>query len=364
MTAMKVLRALPGRADLRARVHRSLATSEDIPLVVLSLLSLLLTATGFLWPAWTTPTVLLLPIFVGSLWLGPRTLPWFTIFCLACAALLVLVQPTIDVRSLIRVLLTFIIGFLVLLTSFRRRRLGVSGPRSESMFVDLRDRISNQGRMPDLPDDWYADAVIRSEGGTAFAGDFMVASLDPGGRELDVVLVDVSGKGVQAGTRALLLSGAFGGLLAAMAPSDFLGAANAYLLRQQWPEGFATAVHLHVDLWTGYFALRKAGHPPGVLLEAGSGEWRVLDSDGPALGLLPDPEIDCVQGRMDRGDALLLYTDGVVETPTKDFTSGIDKLAGRAARMFQRGFAGGAAAILDSLDVTADDRGLIVLHRR
>ena len=61
-------------------------------------------------------------------------------------------------------------------------------------------------------------------------------------------MVDVSGKGEEAGTRALLLSGAFGGLLGALPPAEFLPAANDYLLRQDWDEGFATAVHLSLDL--------------------------------------------------------------------------------------------------------------------
>ena len=63
-----------------------------------------------------------------------------------------------------------------------------------------------------------------------------------------MVVVDVSGKGEGAGTRALLLSGAFGGLLGALPPGEFLPAANDYLLRQDWDEGFATAVHLSLDV--------------------------------------------------------------------------------------------------------------------
>ena len=91
------------------------------------------------------------------------------------------------------------------------------------------------------------------------------------GTRLEVVVVDVSGKGEQAGTRSLLLSGAFGGLLSALPPAEFLPAANDYLLRQDWEEGFATAIHLHLDLATGDFEIRTAGHPPAVQLHAGSG---------------------------------------------------------------------------------------------
>ena len=79
----------------------------------------------------------------------------------------------------------------------------------------------------------------------------VVATRSADGRWFEVVLVDVSGKGVQAGTRSLLLSGALGGLLGEQEPNRFLTAANNYLLRQNWDEGFATAVGIDVDIRSG-----------------------------------------------------------------------------------------------------------------
>ena len=61
-------------------------------------------------------------------------------------------------------------------------------------------------------------------------------------------VVDVSGKGDRAGTRALLLAGAMGGLVTALEPAEFLPATNAYLINHPWQDGFATAIHLSVDL--------------------------------------------------------------------------------------------------------------------
>ncbi len=140
----------------------------------------------------------------------------------------------------------FVAGFIILMTSFRRTRLGVGGTQGESMLVDLRDRIQRQGGIPDLPDGWHLESALRSAGGTPFAGDFIVTVRTDD--RLDVVVVDVSGKGEGAGTRALLLSGAFGGLLGALPADEFLTAANDFLLRQNWDEGFATAVHLSLDV--------------------------------------------------------------------------------------------------------------------
>ena len=109
--------------------------------------------------------------------------------------------------------------------------------------------------------------------------------------------------------------GAFGGLLGALPPGDFLTAANDYLLRQDWDEGFATAIHLSLDIETGAFEVRAAGHPPAAQRDAGSGRWTVHEPEGPVLGLIEDAEFTVVSGVLRPGDALMLYTDGMVEIP-------------------------------------------------
>ena len=101
-----------------------------------------------------------------------------------------------------------------------------------------------------------------------------MAHLSPSGHRLEIVLVDVSGKGTRAGTRSLLLSGALGGLLGAIPSADFLRAANEYLVRQGWEEGFATAVHLDLDLRTGEYSIANAGHPSPARYTSGP---RALD---------------------------------------------------------------------------------------
>jgi hypothetical protein len=309
-------------------------------------------------------TALVLPMVIGNLLLGPRTLPWVVVFILGVMVLVVASSDQFDGRRIGGTLVLFLVGMIILVSSFRRTRLGVAGVRGESMLVDLRDRIAHQAKMPALPRDWYAEAVLRSAGGSSFAGDFLVASRSADGVSLQVAVVDVSGKGEQAGSRSLLLSGAFGGLLGALPADGFLTAANDYLLRQDWSEGFATAVHVHIDLLTGFFELRSAGHPPGVQLHAGSGRWEVLEAEGPVLGLMPDAEFSVVRGRLHRGDALLLFTDGLVETPQRDIAMGIDKLLGQGEQLLRAGFEHGAHRMIDRLESMNDDRALLLLHRR
>lgn len=245
-----------------------------------------------------------------------------------------------------------------------REETGLGGLRGDTVLVELRGRLEQQGRLPALPSPWRAEAVVKPAGGGPFAGDFVVSSLTDDGRRLEIALVDVSGKGVEAGTRALLLSGALGGLLGSVPSEDFLPAANAYLCRQEWEEGFATAVHVVLDLEDGRCTVESAGHPPVAVLDAGSGRWSLLEAHGPALGLIPGASYVGSSLVLDPGDACLLYTDGLVEVPGRDLAVGIDKLLGEAERLVPRGFAGGGEVLVNRVAAgSSDDRGLVLLWR-
>jgi serine phosphatase RsbU (regulator of sigma subunit) len=247
--------------------------------------------------------------------------------------------------------------------TWSRNRLGILPVRGDSMLVDLRDRLASQSQLPVLPRNWQAEAVMRSAGGASFSGDFIVAAKTQQGQRLEIVVVDVSGKGLDAGTRSLQLSGAFGGLLGSLPTESFLPTANEYLLRQEWSEGFATAVHLAVNLETGVFEVRTAGHPPAVQFHAGSGRWVVHWTSGPVLGVVGAAEYSEYRGELSVGDALLLYTDGLVESHDRDIAFGIDKLLGEAERLVRLGFSGGAERLVASVNSETDDRALLLLYR-
>jgi Stage II sporulation protein E (SpoIIE) len=313
-------------------------------------------------PEYVPLNVIVIPLILSSLFLSPRYVPGFLAFLAAVtlASIPFLVSPTRRTGVAVAVIIGLVV--LVLFTSNRRARLGVAGAQGETMLVDLRDRIQRYGRLPELPAQWVTESALRSAGGTLFAGDFIVASAT--GERLDVAVVDVSGKGDAAATRALLLSGAFGGLITAVPPHEFLTAANAYLLGHRWDEGFATAVHLSLDLTSGHFEVWTAGHPPCMHFAAGSGRWHALQSDGPVLGLIEGAEFESVRGVMRPGDAMLLYTDGLVETAKREIDLGIDRLIGEAETALHGGQPDRVDRLVDKLGSKDDDRALLMIHRR
>jgi len=277
------------------------------------------------------------------------------------------------------VIVLVVTAFLMALFVRTREVLGVQGNTGQHMLVDLRDRLRAQSKPARMPDGVQMEVAQLSANGEGFSGDFVLSSVrgtvdhahPVGGRTpdwpgaLEVAVVDVSGNGQAAGTRALLLSGGLSGLLSGTRVEEFLPAANAYLLRQEWAEGFATAVHLVLDPCTGEFSVRSAGHPPPVQHQVGSGTWRVLStSPEPALGLMVNGSFADVRGRLKRGDALVVYTDGVVEARGRDLSYGVDRLTGQLARHVRKGYRGAAAAGVHSPRGNGDDdRTVVVVWR-
>ncbi len=263
------------------------------------------------------------------------------------------------------VVLLTLAGGLVLYASGRQRS-GLPGPLSAALLADLRDRLNAQGRVPTLPGPWRCETAMVAAHGVGYAGDFMVADLDPESHRLDLVLVDVVGKGVKAAPSALLLAGAVGGMVGALRGPALFEAANAFLLRQDeryTEETFATAVHVSVDLTDGSYTILSAGHPPALRWEPADAQWVVDGARGTALGVLPHAELEASTGVLGPGQALLFYTDGVVESRGNDIDDGIRWLQDTAATAFSADPVGSARRIVDQVARGDDDRAVLLLTR-
>jgi hypothetical protein len=309
---------------------------------------------------WFSPGVMILPILAGGFLLFPRALR-----ILFGVVALGLVYDTVKDKAGPGIIATIVVtaAFADVLAR-TREKLGMQALRGDHMLIELRNRIRAQGKLPELGPGWGSVSILRPAGGASFGGDFVVSSCD--GKTLEVALVDVSGKGLDAGTRALLLSGAFGGLLGSVPRGEFLSACNSYLRRVAASEGFVTAVHLSLDLTTGEYVIASAGHPPAVHFDAGSGSWRITKAHGIVLGVVQDTRSVPEHGLLRPGDAIMLYTDGLVEAPGRDIDSGISGLLGEADRMVISGFAEGADALVRTMTADiggSDDRALVLIWR-
>jgi hypothetical protein len=345
--------------------RQQLITRNRRVAIVLALVTVAVAAIAAHVSAWlVSPGVMILPILCGGLLLWPRALR--ILVAIAAAGLVYdIVAHKAGPGIVVTIAAT---AYFADVLSNTRGKLGTRGLRADKMMIELRDRLRAQGTLPELGEGWGSTVVLRPAGGSSFGGDFVVSYSD--GKTLEVALVDVSGKGMDAATRALLLSGAFGGVLGSVPRDQFLPAANAYLRRRSTDEGFVTAVHVSVELATGEYTIYSAGHPPAVRFNAGNGQWRTSAARGIVLGVVADlgsvPDVP-EDGVLGRGDAIMLYTDGLVEAPGRDIDDGIARLLGEADRLVVAGFKSGAPELVSTMQravASGDDCALVVIWRR
>jgi phosphoserine phosphatase RsbU/P len=134
----------------------------------------------------------------------------------------------------------------------------------------------------------------------------------PGGR-LGVVIADVSGKGVPA---ALLMATFRAALRVEARRNQSIPAviANVHqtLVESMDPSRYVTAVYGVLDPRAGSFSYVNCGHNPPIVRRAG-GNRELLPTGRRAIGMLGHQAVDVSTIRLGDGDALVLYTDGVVE---------------------------------------------------
>jgi sigma-B regulation protein RsbU (phosphoserine phosphatase) len=132
-----------------------------------------------------------------------------------------------------------------------------------------------------------------------------------------VAIGDVSGHGlgsalVMAEARAFLR--AFARTVSDLA--EIVALLNEFLSRDMTNGKFMTLFLGAIDDRTGELEWCSAGHNPPFHLRRATGETATLDATGPVLGVMPGlPYRAGTPVRLERGDVLLLYTDGATEAP-------------------------------------------------
>jgi phosphoserine phosphatase RsbU/P len=135
-----------------------------------------------------------------------------------------------------------------------------------------------------------------------------------GGGYVGLVIADVSGHGVSSGMmmtsfRMALLTE----LSREFSPAAALRRVNTLLQRDcDRARMFVSAVLAVYEPLTGNVQYANAGHNPPRLRKA-SGEVLRLDATGLPIGMFEDQDYEEASVMLEPGDALLLYTDGLVE---------------------------------------------------
>jgi serine phosphatase RsbU (regulator of sigma subunit) len=129
------------------------------------------------------------------------------------------------------------------------------------------------------------------------------------------LIADVSGHGVASA----LISGMikvdfFTHSRWGVAPSDVIMKVNKDIYNFIGDlEYFVTAYYAILNLETGILHYTNAGHQPAILLRRSTGEARVLNTPGTIIGSFVDFEWKSESLKLEKGDRILFYTDGIVE---------------------------------------------------
>jgi serine phosphatase RsbU (regulator of sigma subunit) len=146
----------------------------------------------------------------------------------------------------------------------------------------------------------------------------------PGGRAA-LVIGDVMGRGVRAAATMGQLRTAIRALATLdLEPADVLTHLNQLVL-QLTDEQIVTCVYALFDPADGSLVLANAGHPPPVVIAIDGAVATVPTALDPPLGVIPTT-YGQHQMHLTYGDALLLYTDGLVESRSRSADEGVTEL--------------------------------------
>jgi serine phosphatase RsbU (regulator of sigma subunit) len=181
----------------------------------------------------------------------------------------------------------------------------------------------------------------------------------------------VSGRGVDAATVTGLARHTLRAFAHEPSPAAGMRRLGQILYAQGDGERFVTAVVGRLTrLGAGRAAVRlaRAGHTYPALVPGRPGEEvRLVRSEGPLLGAEPEVVLEEVEHVLERGDALVLYTDGITETRRGDELFGEDRLRAALAAAAGTSAEEIADAVLAAVDAfraapSEDDVALLVLR--
>ena len=171
----------------------------------------------------------------------------------------------------------------------------------------------------DFPEGPNHSVFGRMDPAKEVGGDFFDVVTHDDGR-IGLAIADVSGKGIPAALfmmscRTLLKGATIGG----RSTADVLDNVNRLLAEENSALMFVTLLYAIFDPADGSFVYSSGGHdPPLVVRAGGSAELLQRSMGGIALGVQPEWKYRINKVRLDPGDTVLLYTDGITEAQNVD----------------------------------------------
>lgn len=199
--------------------------------------------------------------------------------------------------------------------------LGQSGGQSRNEVMMVREMVMAGKIQADiLPEEppclpgW--DIAARLVPARETSGDFY-DFIPLSDRKLGMVVADVTDKGMGAALFMALSSSlirTYAGRYPTL-PAIALSAVSERILSDTRGSMFVTAFYGILEPHTGRLVFANAGHPPGCLISTRRGKESIdrLRPTGMALGVTEEARWRQKEVRMNPGDVLVLYTDGITE---------------------------------------------------
>ena len=238
--------------------------------------------------------------------------------------------------------------------------------QQQKQFADMMQRSLLPQSVPEVPG-LQLGAAYESSARVEVGGDVYDFMELPDGR-LAVALGDVTGHGIEAAADMAMAKFVFRSLAREHPePGDFLQSANDVVVGEIAPGKFITMVYVVIDPRSGGLSVAGAGHPEPRVVTADGGV-SPLDAHGLVLGVEPGQSYEEVKGKLGAGDAVVLYTDGVLEARTEGELYGHDRLDRVLAERAALPPAQLAQAVLDDCRAfargeLADDCAVVVVRR-
>ena len=129
-----------------------------------------------------------------------------------------------------------------------------------------------------------------------------------------IVIGDVSGKGVSAALYMAKMGSDMRTLaFTEQSPVEALTKLNDLLAERSRRGMFATLLYIELDSRSGKMIISNAGHLPPIIKKADGSLMTLARAGGAPLGMLPGMKFRQETAKLERGDTVILYTDGIVE---------------------------------------------------